>query len=171
MPPMIIPYRRAAAIAYAHRWAYRRNPAYFDYEDLGGDCTNFASQCLFAGTGIMNFTPTFGWYYIDANQKAPAWTGVPYFYNFMTRKEPSQGPFGSPAALDQLLPGDFAQLRFPGREEFSHTPIIVQMGFPATLENTLVAAHSYDADYRPLSSYDFDEIRFIHIFGAITPNM
>ena len=60
-------YNRREAVAYAHRWAYGRNPAYYDYEHLGGDCTNFASQCIYAGCGIMNFTPTFGWYYIDAN--------------------------------------------------------------------------------------------------------
>ncbi len=95
----IIPYDREAAIAYAHQWAYSRNPSFYNYDDIGGDCTNFASQCLYAGTGVMNFTPTFGWYYIDANRKAPAWTGVPYFYNFMTRNEISPGPFGIEAAL------------------------------------------------------------------------
>ena len=43
-------YNRAAAVAYAHAWAYRRNPRYYNYEELGGDCTNFASQCLYAGS-------------------------------------------------------------------------------------------------------------------------
>ena len=75
-------YNRAAAVAYAHAWAYRRNPRYYNYEELGGDCTNFASQCLYAGSGIMNFTPTWGWYYLDADRKAPAWTGVQYLWNF-----------------------------------------------------------------------------------------
>ena len=89
-----VPYNRIKATEYAKRWAYLRNTAFYDFQNLGGDCTNFASQCLFAGTGIMNFTPTFGWYYIDGNDKSPAWTGVPYFYNFMTRKEVSSGPFG-----------------------------------------------------------------------------
>ena len=39
--------------------------------------TSPPSACI-AGSGVMNFTPTCGWYYIDANQKAPAWTGVQY---------------------------------------------------------------------------------------------
>ena len=78
-------YDRKAVVMYAHRWAYGRNPEFYDYESLGGDCTNFASQCIYAGSGIMNFTPTYSWYYIDANQKAPAWTGVEYFYNFLTK--------------------------------------------------------------------------------------
>ena len=84
---MLAPYDRQAAVAYAHAWAYGRNPAFYDYERIGGDCTNFASQCVYAGSGVMNFTPTYGWFYIDANNKAPALTGVEFFYNFMTRSE------------------------------------------------------------------------------------
>ena len=168
MPLPVTPYDREKAVAYAHQWAFRRNPAYFDYEEIGGDCTNFASQCLYAGTGIMNFTPTFGWYYINANNKAPAWTGVPYFRNFLLRPEPSQGPFGFEGTLADMEIGDFVQLRFQN-DRFGHTPIIVQIGSPATLENTLIAAHSYDADYRPLSTYTFQEIRFLHILGAYPP--
>lgn len=166
--PLIIPYNRAAAIAYAHRWAYGRNPAFYDYEALGGDCTNFASQCLYAGTGIMNYTPTFGWYYINPNQKAPAWTGVEYFRNFLLRDKRSQGPFGRDASLRELMPGDFIQLNFSG-DRFSHTPIIVRMGSPATPDNVLLAAHSFDTDYRPLSSYEYEDIRYLHVLGAYLP--
>ena len=28
-------YDRRAAVLYAHRWAYGRNPAFYDYEHLG----------------------------------------------------------------------------------------------------------------------------------------
>lgn len=168
--PVMLPYDRAAAVAYAHRWAYGRNPAYYDYEEIGGDCTNFASQCLYAGTGVMNFTPTYGWYYIDSNRKAPAWTGVPYFYNFMTREQISPGPVADSTNLESLLPGDFVQLQLTS-DRFGHTPIVVGIGNPPTLDNTLVAAHSYDADWRPLSSYNFQSIRFIHILGAWPGNL
>jgi len=166
MPPTIIPYDRAAAVAYAHRWAFGRNPIFYDFEEIGGDCTNYASQCLYAGVGVMNFTPTYGWYYIDVDDRAPAWTGVEYFRNFLVRRQISPGPFAKEAdGLQELLPGDFLQFNFKG-EVFSHTPIIVAMGDPATPENTLVAAHSYDADYRPLSTYTYQEIRYLHILGA-----
>ena len=53
----LYPYDREAAVLYAHQWAYGRNPLFYDYEHLGGDCTNFASQCIYAGSGVMNFTP------------------------------------------------------------------------------------------------------------------
>ena len=74
-----LPYDREAAVFYARKWAYARNPRYYNFDDLGGDCTNFASQCIYAGCGVMNFTPTFGWYYIDINQRSPSWTGASAF--------------------------------------------------------------------------------------------
>ena len=166
--PELLSYDRQAAVRYARRWAHGRNPAYYDFDALGGDCTNFASQCLYTGTGVMNFDPVYGWYYIDGSQKAPAWTGVPYFYNFITREEVSPGPFGLQASLWEVEPGDFVQLRFSG-ERFGHTPVIVEVGEPPRLGNILVAAHSIDADYRPLDSYTFQELRFLHILGAYPP--
>ena len=54
------------------------------------------------------------------------------------------------------------------RPEFHHTPVIVSVGETPTLDNILVAAHSRDADYRPLSSYSFRAIRFIHIEAVRT---
>ena len=161
-------YNRFAAVMYAHEWAYGRNPLYYDYEQIGGDCTNFASQCLFAGSGIMNFTPEFGWYYIDANQKAPAWTGVPYLYRFLTRREISVGPLGRECAIEEVRPGDIVQLQFSG-DIFQHSPVVVRANRPKTPSEILVAAHSYDADNRPLSTYEYETARFIHIEGVIRP--
>ena len=158
------PYNREAAVQYAHRWAYRRNPRFYDYELIGGDCTNFASQCIYAGTGVMNFTPLFGWYYIDANMKSPSWTGVPYLFDFLTRKEKSVGPVGEDTTIDYIEPGDIVQLSFDGIQ-YKHTPIVVSITNPVSPETILIAAHSDDADYRPLSSYQYKSIRYIHIKG------
>lgn len=165
---MLRPYDREQAVSYAHRWAYGRNPRYYDYENLGGDCTNFASQCIFAGCGIMNHTPTFGWYYYDANHKAPAWTGVSYLYNFLTRSAPSAGPMAREVSVSELEPGDIVQLSFDGIG-FQHSPVVVAVGRgdPASL---LLAAHSEDADNRPLASYSFFAARFLHITGAVFPS-
>lgn len=113
----------------------------------------------------MNYTPTFGWYYNSQYSRAPAWTGVPFFYNFLTRRKETPGPLGEETGLTGLLPGDFVQLRFaPG--PFAHNPVVVAVGSPASLDNVLVAAHTEDADYRPLSTYPIREIRFLHILGV-----
>lgn len=162
-------YDRVSAVLYAHRWAYDRNPRFYDYDRIGGDCTNFASQCLYAGTGIMNFTPTFGWYYRGANDKSPSWTGVPYFYNFLTENQIRIGPFAIETNISGIEIGDFVQLELTDDETFDHTPIIVERGEVPSLDNILVAAHSQDTDFRPLNTYQFTQIRYLHVLGAWYP--
>ena len=169
LPLKLVPYDRTRAVEYAHRWAYGRNPEFYDYEKIGGDCTNFASQCLYAGSGVMNYTPTYGWYYINANDKAPAWTGVSYFNNFMTRKDISEGPAAVESDIRRIQPGDVVQISFDG-VNFTHTPVVVSAPlFPRETDQILVAAHSYDADNRPLSTYDYQLLRFLHVVGVWRP--
>jgi len=168
MPVILMPYRRGAAVAYAHYWAYRRNSRYYDYADIGGDCTNFASQCLYAASRIMNFTPTYGWYYISPNEKAPAWTGVEYLYRFLTRQENSVGPLAEETTLSLLEPGDILQLSFDS-ERFTHTLVVVNARGAGDPEDILLAAHSQDADNRPLSTYDYRAARALHIVGVNKP--
>ena len=157
-----IRYDREKAVAYAQRWALGRNPAYFDFETLGGDCTNFASQCLYAGAGIMNCRPQTGWFYRSANDRTPSWTAVEYLYAFLTGNL-GPGPFARPVPREAALPGDLVQL---GNREglFYHCPVIT-----AVAPRILVAAHSFDALDRPLSSYDADVLRFLHIEGVRAP--
>ncbi|MBO7377439.1 MAG: amidase domain-containing protein, partial [Clostridia bacterium] len=76
-------YDRNAAVSYARAWAFGRNPNYYNFDGLGGDCTNFVSQCIFAGAGVMNYSPVFGWYYISSDNRAPSWTGVEFLGDFL----------------------------------------------------------------------------------------
>ncbi len=163
-----IEYDRNAVVAYAKRWAFARNPDYFNFDRLGGDCTNFASQCLFAGCGVMNDTPEVGWFYVSLNDRAAAWTGVEFFYRFLVGNAETLigsgiGPFGREVDISELEAGDFVQL---GRStgDFYHTPVVV--GFSHGVP--LVAAHTNDAYARALNSYSFERLRCIHILGART---
>lgn len=154
-------YNRQWAVNYARVWAYSRNPRFYDFSDLGGDCTNFASQCIFAGAGVMNYTPEVGWYYINANNRSPSWTGVEFLYDFLVNNL-SVGPYGREVSTDGVLPGDIVQLAdFEG--DFYHTLVIV-----ATMPQILVAAHSRDVLNKPLEDYNFNAARFIHIEGVRT---
>lgn len=47
-------YQRKETKKYAKKWAYQRNPAYYNFDAVGGDCTSFASQCILAGSKVMN---------------------------------------------------------------------------------------------------------------------
>lgn len=164
MPEWVKRYDREKAVAYAHKWAYGRNPAFYDYSRIGGDCTNFASQVLFAGSGVMNYGGETGWYYKNANEKSPSWTGVEYLYKFLIRNR-KKGPAAEETGLSGLLPGDIVQLLFDGTV-FGHSPVVVSAGIPAAPDNILLAAHTFNADNRPLSTYMYRKARCLHITGV-----
>lgn len=153
------PYDREKAVLYARRWALGRNPAYYDFSAIGGDCTNFASQCLFAGAGVMNYVPVYGWYYISVRNRAPAWTGVEYLCNFLTGND-SVGPYAREVPLPEALPGDVIQLA-DRTGDFYHTAVIT-----AVRPEILVAAHDDNSLDRPLSTYAFASLRVLHIDGV-----
>lgn len=157
-------YNREAARNYAKTWAYRRNPEYYDFSRIGGDCTNFASQCLYAGSGVMNYTPTFGWYYVSVNDRAPSWTGVEELYRFLTTNR-GPGPQAVVAPLSEAEPGDIIQLRFTGTGRFDHSPVVVDAG-NGTPDTILIAAHSRDCDCRQISTYGYNGIRLLHIVNV-----
>jgi len=163
-----IPYNRISAVSYANRWALSRNPAYYDYSAIGGDCTNFASQCVYAGCGVMNYSEIDGWYYIDANNKSPSWTGVRFFYNFMTTNT-GLGPFGEEREIRYLLPGDIIQFGDSGGNYY-HTVILTEIVRFRNRREFYVAAHSVDSYRRNITSYNFENYRGIHISGARIPD-
>lgn len=155
-------YNRGAAVLYARKWALKRNNAFYDFERIGGDCTNFASQCIFAGSGVMNFTPVMGWFYRSLSSRTPSWSGVEYLYNFLVNNKKA-GPFGHEVGIEEIAPGDIVQLG-SSSGDFYHTPVIV-----ATNPGILVCAHTDDALNRPLDTYYYDILRFVHIDGVRIP--
>ena len=52
---------------------------------FGGDCTNFISQCIYAGVKVMNYNKNNGWYYKTVNDRAPSWSGVEFLYDFLLK--------------------------------------------------------------------------------------
>ena len=157
---LIKPYNRERAVEYARRWALSRNPLFENFSGIGGDCTNFASQCVLAGCCQMNYTPTFGWYYVSSSDRTPSWTGVEFFYDFMTTNE-EEGPFATEVRRRQIQIGDLIQLADESGD-FYHTLVVSRI---SGLQ-ILVCAHSQDSLDRPLSSYNYAAARFLHVEGA-----
>jgi hypothetical protein len=160
-------YDRERARAYAERWAFDRNPLFTDFSGIGGNCTNFVSQCVYAGSCRMNFTPVFGWYYLDADDRAPAFTGVEYFWDFFTGAPAFAavnggiGPFGREVGADAVVPGDVVQLG-DAAGDYYHTLLITDL----RAGEAFVTAHSNDVLNRPLSSYGAPLKRYLHIDGV-----
>ncbi len=156
---VVKPYLRERAVAYARKYAFSQNPLFSNFRGIGGNCTNFVSQAIYAAGCVMNYTPTFGWYYISLDDRSPSWTGVDYFYDFIVGNE-DVGPFGRDATIDELELGDVIQLARDA-DGFYHTLLVV--GFDG--DDTLVAAQTDDAYARPLSTYTYDYARYIKILG------
>lgn len=154
-----INYNRNNAIEYAKAWAKSRNDAYLNFDDIGGDCTNFASQCLYAGVGVMNYKRDVGWYYNTPDDRAAAWSGVEYFRRFLLNNK-AEGPFAIETLVSKAEAGDFIQLS--DADEYYHTLIVC--GFSGS--KILVCAHTDDAYMRPLDSYSFVHASCLHILGA-----
>ena len=152
-------YNREVVYEYAKKWAYGRNPKYYNFDPVGGDCTNFVSQCIYAGCKQMNYNRINGWYYINGNNKSPSWTGVEFFYKFLTTNN-NLGPKGEETTIDKLEIGDVVQLSFNG-QMFSHSLIVVENG--TNTNNTLIAAHTYDIFGKSVSEYGYEKYRWIHI--------
>ncbi len=115
----------------------------------------------------MNFTPDYGWYYINPNDRAPAWSSVEFLYDFLTgRPEFIQanggiGPYGIEVDSRGAIEGDVVQLA-DETGDFYHTLLIT--GFSGG--QTLVSAHTNDALDKPLATYNFTSLRYIHIEGV-----
>jgi len=154
-------YNREKVIEYAKKWAYNRNPQYYDFDNVGGDCTSFASQCIYAGAKIMNYSKQNGWYYISGNNKSPSWSGVEFLYNFLTQNK-SVGPYGYEVEQDKIELGDIAQLSFDGNK-FSHSLVIVKIQDKTDLNQIFISSHTFDSFNKRISEYNFEKIRFIHI--------
>lgn len=157
-------YNRRAAVRYALTWAYARNPRFYDFHDIGGDCTNFVSQCLYAGCGVMNYSRENGWFYINSDNRAPSWTGVNFLREFLLTNL-GVAVYGEEVPLSEIRRGDVIQL-INSEGRFYHTVFVSAVIYPVTPESVFVCAHSDDARNRRLSTYGYSELFPIHIIGA-----
>ena len=153
-------YDRQRALEYARRWAFDRNPLFYNFTGIGGDCTSFVSQCIYAGSCEMNYSQPGGWYYSSLEERSPSWSGVSFFFDFMVNNQ-GNGPFGMEVEEYELEIGDVIQLR-NDLDRYYHTLLVT--GFA---EGTyLVSAHSDDAFDRRLDSYTYAGARYLHIVGV-----
>ena len=153
-------YDRVKAVEYARKWALGSNPAFYHFEGIGGDCTNFISQCLLAGGGLMNYAYPLGWYYNSSYDRSPSWTSVAELNKFLLRTYGGRGPVGKIVRFNELEIGDVIQLR-QNPTHFNHSVIVsgIRGG------EIYVCAHTNDARDRRLSTYQYFALMPIKIVG------
>lgn len=143
-------YDRKKAIDYARKYALYHNNKYKDFSDSGGDCTNFVSQCLYAGGIPLSslWKPYSG-----------PWIRVTELYYYLLRN--SIG-YESKEMFD-LRKGSIIQFFSNQKGYYSHSGIITDV---LSNGDCLYCCHSYDKLDYPLSEIYpiiYDKFRIIHI--------
>lgn len=136
-----IMYERQKAVAYANRWWNNYNP---EYPQFRVDCTNYISQCLFAGGFSMTGYPNRlqGWWYQENNWSL-SWSVAHSFYWFL--KGENQKRVIEVTSAKELYVGDVICYDFQGNSRWDHTTIVVGKdlgGWP------LVNAHTDNSYHR-----------------------
>lgn len=167
---MFYEYNRISAARYARQWALSRNPKFKDYEELGGNCTNYISQCVNAGGIPMdsdgnNVMKEWYWY-SDAN-RTPSWTGAQPFFEYFTKNNNGEtknfGVYAKQTDYDELELGDIVQLIKDGKAY--HTMMITGLLLDGEyIYDYLICQNTYDLLDYPLS-LKVGEKRYLKIFG------
>ena len=172
-------YDRQAAVAYARQWvgltAMTRNPKWGIYDDYGGNCNNFTSQCLYAGGIPMDIygydTQQWKWYsdvpnsYSEARGRSSSWSGVDEFYTYVNENS----GYGLVAEADGNLytaqPGDVLQYGADG--EWKHSVLVTEVVNDANGQPVefLIASNTTDRIDWPMSAYAYADVRLIHVLG------
>ncbi len=156
---MIGVYDREKAVAYARKYALSPNPNFYFFGGIGGDCTNFVSQCILAGGEKMNFNRYYGWFYISESNRSPSWTAVAYFSRFLLDNR-EEGPQARIVDKNGLQKGDVILLQ-QNPTHFNHTVIVSEI----IGDKILVCAHTNNAKDKPLDTYFFNKALYLHILG------
>ncbi|MRN55555.1 amidase domain-containing protein [Paenibacillus monticola] len=162
-------YSREEAAAYADRWWKDGNP---EFETFDVDCTNYVSQCLFAGGAPINYTGKreTGWWYKGFNGKQEWWSFSWAVSDSLQRYLSGSRSHGLRAEVmerpDQLMLGDVIQYDWDGNGLYQHSTIVTAFdasGLPLVNARTVSSRHRF-WDYRDSYAWtDRTVYRFFHI--------
>ena len=170
-------YIRQKAVEYASKWWNGRNPNFYDFDLMGGDCTNFVSQCLYHG-GIQMLKSPLGWFYESLNYRSPSWAGEEEFFSFCTTNNNALGVKAKVVQAYEVEVGDVVQICLWGEDRFHHTLLITKTNFQnfsdpnnpnqnfQILSNIFVSGHTINVFNKPLTAYNFKDVRFLKILNT-----
>lgn len=165
-------YDRNKAVEYSYLYYHERNKDWYNFQDEGGNCQNYASQCLLTGGIPMDYTGDLQWkcyitdpiYEPEINGeeeqagRTRSWVNVGYFYNYALNNE-GKGLVAEPNAnIYYAEPGDIIMV---GNYGLSHTVIVSKV----VEGHILVNSNSIDMKDYPLEAYTYTNITLIKING------
>ena len=167
------PYNRTAAVAYSDLYYHSRNSEWYNFSDEGGNCQNYASQCLLAGGIEMDFAGQQQWKcYVEDPEYEPeinevetpwgrtaSWVHVPSFYEYAKDNDSKGLVAECDVNLYYAEPGDIIIV---GNGEKAHTVIVSKI----VDGHVLVNSNSIDMKDFPIEGYTYTDIVLIKILGS-----
>lgn len=168
-------YNRDKALNYALEYSRERNDEWTNYNELGGNCQNYASQVLYAGGIPMDTIGNIAlqWKHYNSivdtsnNEKGRSysWTGTTNFYEYARYNDGYGLCAKTNVNLYYMEAGDIAQVGY--NSSWGHTVVVI--GNIKNEENEiidlLINSNSIDLENYPLSAYTYPNRRFIKIIG------
>lgn len=157
-------YDRKGAVVYANTWYNQRNPAYEAFDEVGGNCNNFISQCIIAG-GLPTDQTGEDWWIPDYYTYGPSssWILVDGFYEYA--KNNTEGGFTA-SVTDNIYSGNIGDIIQLGvGDNWKHSVIITDIikDDDGNIIDYLINSNSIDKKSFPLSAYGYPQIRLIKI--------
>jgi len=160
-PALSVAYDRDAAVAYANQYVGARNASYADHSAGGGNCQNFASQCLAAGSLAADRRSSLSWI-----PESGCWVGVNSFLSYL-----KNAGAGGIAALANApyYNGEKGDIIAMGLgDEYQHVVIITDVVSDEAGETVdyLIASNTTDLRRFPLSAYTLQNQMLIRVYGT-----
>jgi hypothetical protein len=166
-------YSRINAVKYARTYALHPNPSfrYFPLinNDTSGDCANFISQCLLAGSAPMVFNSPHAWWYKKANTSSKkddtwsiSWTVAHSLYWLLKSNQQSKALGIKGLEIQDVKLLDLGDLIFfeNNKGNIFHSAIITSF----TNYQPLVSHHSFEAlDIFYKNSWEANHVHFLKI--------
>ncbi|WP_051330730.1 amidase domain-containing protein [Aneurinibacillus terranovensis] len=162
-------YDRIQAVRYAEIWWNDYNPRFHTFEV---DCTNFISQCLYAGGVPMSMTGkrNSGWWYRQSGTANESWSyswAVAHSLRWVLEHGKYMRTERKVSAVE-LSVGDVICYDFDGDGHWQHNTIVVAKdynGMPLVNAHTTNSRHRY-WDYHDSSAYTPQiQYRFFHLLS------
>lgn len=156
-------YNTSAATNYALTYALTPNTSYADFTNIGGDCTNFISQCLYAGGKNMHYGAAYTgdcWYYTTSTNRSSTWTGAAEFRSYVLSSNSQLGM--STSDWNNVSNGDIIQML--SSDSAYHSLIITGVAYSSYgRSDLLVCAHTTNRRHVSLNSYYSGTKAYYHV--------
>lgn len=159
------PYDRAAAYDYLMAYCGKRNPAWYAYDDVGGNCMNFGSQVLLAGGIPEDEKGDEEWYWDGQNDLDLSWINVGRFYDYCRDNEGYGLVADTEAGYYTGEVGDVLIVGFAG--DHRHTTVISHVVKDESGDTVDYLISCNTTNYRdfPASAYYYTFHRLVKIYG------